>query len=757
MAVRLHTLIGLVPDEERVANSSDSVLVHEPTIGAIGRSKGSLFAIVTARGGSARAREATQLVATEIDHAYYYDESAGIPICLEKAIRNANKRLIHRREAHAVPPGGIGIVVAIIRERELYVATAGDGDAFLARQATFLTLPDAKRGSGLPTSGEVEVDVWRGELLVGDTLLLASREATERLGTDELRQAVTTLHPDSAVQHLHNRLVAEGGPTSDALLVVEATEVAATKVERALVPVRPNETLAGAPDSSPIPLADTVAAGATAVQGRARSAGAAGRAAIVETGALLLGLIPRRRGYRRVTPLSDRQLARQRAGVVALIALFLIGAVGVANWAAGRPPTAPPFQQVNQGEAALQAARDQLALVFGSGSDLILADPQKALVDLQAAWAKLDEAERYGIQAGSMKPIRDQVAAGLDRLYNTTQTGATLLVNLTKLSPNANLSELVRGPDGAAYTIDHSTHAVIRIDLSKKVALVVAKQGDGAGRGLGDPWILTVGGPDVVILDHNGALWRWRPADRNGHGTLAQIHVGGNVTWGNDILDIGTYPFNPQLSDGLYNLYVVDPSSKQILRYSPAADGSGYPSNPTNYLATAGDVSAIEQLFIDGDIYALTSGSVLRLVNGKQDDTFAPQALPDASDLRPGHDFRVMSADAARRDGQVFAWDAANQRIVAYDKATGDYAGQYTAASGTPALADLRGMFVVAGTKGTPDTIVWAAGARIYATVLRAYTPPAAGATPTPRPSPSPKKTPKPTKKPARSPTPPPG
>src|SRR5512146_1497631 len=150
MAVRLHTLIGLVPDEERVANSSDSVLVHEPTIGAIGRSKGSLFAIVTGRGGTARAREATQLVATEIDHAYYYDESAGIPICLEKAIRNANKRLIHRREAHAVPHGGIGIVVAIIRERELYVATAGDADAYLARQAEFLALPDPKRGSGLP-------------------------------------------------------------------------------------------------------------------------------------------------------------------------------------------------------------------------------------------------------------------------------------------------------------------------------------------------------------------------------------------------------------------------------------------------------------------------------------------------------------------------------------------------------------------------------------------------------------------------------
>ena len=48
------------------------------------------------------------------------------------------------------------------------------------------------------------VDVWRGELHVGDGLLLVSRNMTETVGTEELKSAVLTLHPQAAVEHLHH-------------------------------------------------------------------------------------------------------------------------------------------------------------------------------------------------------------------------------------------------------------------------------------------------------------------------------------------------------------------------------------------------------------------------------------------------------------------------------------------------------------------------------------------------------------------------
>lgn len=736
MAVRLHTKIGVVPDDDRLASSPDAVLVHEPAIGATFRSKGGLYAVVTAREGDGRMHDATSFVAEEIDRQYYYDESAGIAICLEKAIRAAGKRLGHRRDAHSLAEGSVGVVVAVIRERELYVATAGQGDAFLARQGRFLTLPAVDRGQGLPTEGELHVDVWRGEFLVGDTLVLSSPEMAKRLGTEELRRSITSLHPDSAARHLHHQLVAEGGATSDAILVIEATEVPATRIERTLVPVKPAEPLAGAPDTSPIPLADTVAAGANAARGGAQRVGAAGASAVTGLVGSMLGVLPRRSAaYRRVTPRAARWSAQQRAATGLLGVLGIVLLAGLAIWvlSGGLGGDSRRITTANQGEAALADARSQIDQVFGGGADLVAGDPQRALTLLRGAWAKLDEAEKNGVLAGELTPLRDQVTAGLDRLYMVVRTNSTIVATLRTLSPKADLADLVRGPDGAAYTIDRSTHAVIRIDVAKKTALVVVRQGDGGGNGVGDPWILAVGGPDLVIVDHNDAVWRWRPSDKAGHGTLAQLQVRGKVTWGNDIRDVGTYVRN--FDAGLYNLYVVDPSSKQILRYAPAADGSGYPSDPTGYLATASDVSGYEQLFIDGDIYALESGTVIRLVNGRPDD-FAPAVPPDDADLRPGHSYALMTASAAQRAGRLYVYDSMHARILAFDKEIGGLVEQYIAADGQPPFTDVRGMYLVEGATGKPSTLVWAGPDRLYTTVLRPAPAPGSQASPAPSASP---------------------
>ncbi len=322
MAVRFHTNLGFVPEDEQLESSPDTVLVQEPTVGAIGRSKGNLYAIATARGASERARDATRLVLETIGREYYYDESAGIPICLEKAIRTANSRLAHRRDLHLPAGGGIALAVAVLREHELYVASVGDADAFLARQGQFRTLPAGDRGPGLPTAGPLRIDVWRGELLAGDVLLLASGELAARLGTKELRRAITTLHPALAAQHLHNRLVAEGGDGSDALLVVEASEAPAPHVEHQLVPVRPAEPLTGTMERSPIPLADSVADGGTAVRGSAGRAGNAGAGVFVGLVDRAVKLVTRRSpDDQHVRSATDRWTGERRLATAVLAVL----------------------------------------------------------------------------------------------------------------------------------------------------------------------------------------------------------------------------------------------------------------------------------------------------------------------------------------------------------------------------------------------------------------------------------------------------
>ncbi|HEX7473484.1 MAG TPA: hypothetical protein VF323_10410, partial [Candidatus Limnocylindrales bacterium] len=176
MAVRLQMKLGFVAEPDRLPDSPDTIRTQEPSIGAVMRSKGQLYVLVTSRVPGAKAREATRLVADTIEHEYYYDESAGIRVCLEKAIRAANKKLAHAGDRFGLgraPDGNgpVGVAAAVVRSNELYVATVGPAEAYLIRQARLSTLPDPHRERGLPSDG-LEPEVWRGEMTVGDSLVL---------------------------------------------------------------------------------------------------------------------------------------------------------------------------------------------------------------------------------------------------------------------------------------------------------------------------------------------------------------------------------------------------------------------------------------------------------------------------------------------------------------------------------------------------------------------------------------------------------
>src|SRR5204863_2331490 len=141
--------LGVIPETDRLPDSPDTVLHVEPRLGAQTRTKGHLYLLVTSKVPGARAHDATRLVADSIRAEYYYDESAGIRVCLAKAIQAANKRLGHAREKSALGAtdgsGPIGIAVAVVRDNELYVSTVGPAEAYLSRGARLSTLPDPHR------------------------------------------------------------------------------------------------------------------------------------------------------------------------------------------------------------------------------------------------------------------------------------------------------------------------------------------------------------------------------------------------------------------------------------------------------------------------------------------------------------------------------------------------------------------------------------------------------------------------------------
>jgi hypothetical protein len=722
MSSRLSLKYGLVSEEDRLSNSSDAVLVTEPTTGSKARTKGSLYLVVTSKTTGGKTRDACRLVADTIRREYYYDESAGIAIVLEKAIRAANRRLRHSREGGGLTPGSIGVAVAVVRGNELYVATSGDADSYLIRAARLL-MPEHEPGEGLPAADTFRIDVWRGDFSVGDSLVLCSRNLVEVVGTEELKNAVVTLHPQSAVEHLHHLFVAAGGEGSDAVLTIEATEVSLNRVEPKLVPVSPSEPLAGAPMKSPIPLADQISGTATAIQDRAVAARLAIGDSFSRTVSGVLDLMPRRRtNYKRVGDTAATKRETQRRAAIAILAFIAVVAVlGVAVVVLDPFRQEAPISNVTEGEAALRDAQDKANQVLGS-ADLIHANPTQAKTLLQDAWAALARAESSGVvNQSAIDQQRARVAAGLDELYATARVTPTQVYAAQASAP---LSKLTIGPDGAAYAIAGTS--VMRIDPETGASALVAQEGDGVGVGLGKPVLLSHGGLDLLIFDDSNALWRWRPSDTLGGGTLGQINVAGDQVWGNDVVDIETFLINPD--PGLYRLYVPYPPSGQILKYDPTADGGGF-SAPIPYFVSEGeDVASFHQLLIDGDVYAVTSDELLRYFNGRRSG-FDPPDPPDDGDLRPGHDYRLIGATGTRGVGNIYIWDATNARIVVFDKTDGAYVEQFVAEEGAPPLSDVTGMYVVdSGLVTTPSLLFYSRADGLYKLTLVA--PDAAPSTP---------------------------
>jgi hypothetical protein len=731
--------LGVIAEPDRVTDSPDTVVVVEPSVGSVARSKGNLYLLVTATVASQRAQEATQLAAETIRSEYYYDESAGIRVCLEKAIASANKRLAHQRDRLSLHGDGvngpIGIGVAVVRGNELYVATIGPAEAYLIRQARLSTLPDPHRERGLPTK-DLEPDVWRGEISVGDSLVLISPNVMSRLGPDELKDAMVTLHPQPAMEHLHHRFVASDGSASDAMIAIEATEVASTHKSRALVPVRPAEPLAGAPDRSPIPLADNVTDGVAAVQASAFRARAAAGGALERLVVRLQEFLPRRRtAYRRVTPAAAKREMQRRAAVAILALVVVSGGLFTVVWAVGGQNPGQELASLTVGEAALRTARDNLRTVFGPGVDLVDGDPSKALDLLTAAYAALDTAAKNEVPASTIDPLRKQAQDGLDRLYGVKPVAPATIISFADSEVPFDIGDMILGPGNVPYVLDRATKSIYRVDLGTRTAQLIYREGTKASGILeGAPKLIALGASrDLLVVDSANIMWRWRPADEAGKGTIIKVTVSNGASWGDDIRAIGT--FLRVASTGLYNLYVVDPSEEQLVYYFPASDGSGFPAAPVDRLAVARKMDKVDDLYIDGDIFITDDGEIVRFVDGRAEG-WAADPPPDTL-LRKAPKYRLITSATEKRKGVLYAYDPTSARVVAIDKAKGTYLEQFRLAGGAPGWEDIRGMYVVLAGEDAPPTLIWATKDGVYSSILDAV-PDVAAPSPAGSESPSP-------------------
>ena len=725
MTVRLQMKLGLVAEAQRPVDSPDSVLVVEPSIGSTTRTKGSLYLVVTGAGGG-ELRSATNMVAERIRHEYYYDESAGITVCLQKAIKAANRelRVTERLVVRHGQGGPIGIALAVVRSNEVYVATVGPAEAYLVREARLLTLPEPGPESGLPNEEMVDPEVWHGPLLVGDSLILISPNATHRIGLAPIQEAVLQLHPQVAIDQIHRQLTGGGIGVAggDGMIALEASEVSLTQKSQPLKPVWPSDALAGVPERSPIPLVESVSDGVSAVQHTARQVQRQADGIIRHGVYGLFDHMPRRAMRRvRVTPIAVQRERQRRVASAVIGMLLVLTVVGSSLWYLAGSRRELGTDQQGRAQAAVLAVQSDVQAVWGQGRNLLISDPSSARKYLEDAYTNLGTARANGYSEADLAAVQAQVLDGLNSYYHVN----TITPEVVNSFGTDRLDGLVLGPDGAAYVIDATTSTVYRVDLVTRARKVVAVPGEKPLEGgvVGTPRLLAVGGPDVLILDSANSLWRWRPSSSSttGDGKLIQLTVDDSGTWGSGVRAIGTFLTDVNL--GQYTLYVVVPSASQILKYQASNDTTGFfAKNCSNYLVNAQDVTQVDDMYIDGSLYLLDRGVVERFDSGQATVRNWTADPPGDKVIRPNPPFytSIASDNPLADQGNLYAYDGVGRRVVAITKNKGTYVQEYILPARSPYFSALAKMFIQTGPDGSNPTLFWIESSNLMKAALTA-------------------------------------
>jgi hypothetical protein len=725
MSNRFATRIGLPSAEERPPDAFDLVAFHEPAVGASARTKGSLYLLAQLTGGSTSLAKATREALDAIQRDYYYDLSAGVTVSLGRALASANRRLYHGRKRLGIPRrSGVSVVAVVLRAREAHVAKLGPASAVIVRDGRMYEVPPppavteedprVRRRRVAATLGEaleVEPYTWHGALATDDRIALISRHFAHTVGVDELKAALATMRPGQAVEHLQHVFAIRGGTGSDGILAVEVTDLASTATTHHLEPVRPAEPFAGLPDQSPVPLADAIGRGLHRAGDAAEGAKSALGRGILTLVSWILAFVPRRRAeYPRSIPrTAEREQGRRRrlglAGMVVVAGILAVGST-VAGLPATRPTDAIPRASV-----ARQSIAEAVELVRAveervDGADLVDRDPERAVDLLADAHAAVSRASSVGVDDGQLAPLQRRIDRRLDALYQVARidvpaTAVDLAAGLEDLDP----VDMVAASDGSLWILDAGRGRIVRADPADGSAAVILRAGQALESGAtpGDPWLVATAATDVVVIDRQRTAWRIDLADR----IPREMPLEGAEELSPDTTLLGALQHRPPLE--IFTLYAVDGATGEIRRWTPpAVIPVTYPDASASFLTEEPDLDPRDarDLRVDVNAWLLHATTVTRI------DFGSPRAQADYSldrppdgDVRPDLDYRLLDGATVGDRDYLYVYDAANDRIIAFQRADGAFVRQWMAPSEGPAagaLADVRGLSVTSVSDGPP-------------------------------------------------------
>ena len=637
------TTVGSTRDVR--TSKADVILIHEPETGAMLRTKGRFYLLCEVAGpgspssGVTIAREVADLAKQE----YFYDLSSGIPVALRRALTQANRRAQQRLKEQRTSVS-LHLACAVVVNNEIYGAHVGDAQVFLVRRAR-LFLPGDEPGEladfvhrtttreavALGADGDVVPKVWRQTIEDGDTLIIASAALLEGLGAEALKSAAVTLHPRAAVDHIHNRVVADGVAGSDGLIFVEIAQSsgAAGRVVSEPSSVRvPEEVQIAESIRSRI---DWIGRLRPRLAGLFRRTTSPMTNAATKSFAVGLELMPRRRAALPRRPDTARQRSRrQRRAVTMLALILLVAAIGVGGLA---------YRDFEAGSASrtyqlsVLTAEDSLASAHRL-ADRKPPDADGARTKIAQTLAKIDDAAKSPLADNAhLDALRADAAALSDALDG-------VIVDFARITPGAKPSQIIGNVNGL-YVADPGSGRLWRVFGDPLQSAVVMQKGN---RGVGSPALVAFQGDVLFSMDDARKIWR-AEGDQ-----VKDVTPADSATW-KSATALGIFTSN---------LYVLDTVSGQLWKHE-SADALSF-AKATPYLDTTVAANTARSLAIDGDVWITTNtGEILRY---RRNPLVTTAARVDFTPRWTAEPLRPTAIQAVSTQTNIYVLDATTHTVA---------------------------------------------------------------------------------------------
>jgi hypothetical protein len=636
----------------------------------------------------------------------YWRCSGAVTSALRQAFNAANAHMLEENRLLPVSQRRRGgMVCAVLREDNLYLAQIGPASALLSQGDQVVRFPDESRDEfgpaaqpeGLPlgVSSGLDIRFTHQYLNAGDRFLLTGESWSENLPENALSAALGHGGAEEALLALER----QAGTGVASALIVECVsqnaQVTAPAMDRLDEEIRPfhRTPLDDGAEVPPEPRWRPASPLAGGIAGRAQLAQV--RHALQQAGeslgdgarTLLTRVLPEPEPDSHWQQRRARRAKKQNVPMMAgfAVAIPLLVAFVVVTFYLQRSANARRQSLADKAREAVQTARDAVP------------------ADAHALWESALVAAQEALSAASdddeLLAMHAEARETLDALDGVLRPELTQLWNF---GPGE--SRRLAAARLQLYVLDTVQREVTqhlldqaREDASGDEPKLVAYQGESVGNE-------QIGGlHDIVWLEADEAWSSDALLILTSDNQLLQYNLSWGLSW--VPLDTGLARVNIRLLEPYKGrLYALDPEQSQVWRIPASGDGFGPPEG--YFPAGTPDLSTAIDMTIDGSVYILLEdGRILKFLGGEEQ----PYQLGDLPEslIHPV----ALASEGDAEDGALYVADAGAQSIVAVTK-DGEFIHQIKAEG--DALAGLEALTIEKRNR----TLFALAGGRLYAVAL---------------------------------------